>query len=174
MAKLPNPEFPMKDKYEVGYGKPPKASRFGIRPQPDRSSKSDGTKASTIGIAATLNGSMKITHNGTVVRVPPHEAMMQGLANSGLRGNIRAMKVFLLECKKAGMLEAPPAPQTAGVLMAPVGISVQLTARLVSIAGPPPWHEELVEECKSEYERERENIQKLLEEEKVRRHERRK
>jgi hypothetical protein len=168
MAKLPNPEFSMKGEYEVGYGKPPKATRFGNRPQPNRSSKPGPARRAAIDVAATIDGLVTVTHNGRVVRMHPHEAMMHGLAKSGLRGKLPAIKAFLLECKKAGLLEGPPAQQTSGVIFAPKGVPVELAARLVRIAGPPPWDDKLYDQCKAEYERDRENIDRLTEQEKAR------
>src|ERR1700736_1642221 len=99
MAKLPNPEFSMKGEYEVGYGKPPKATRFGNRPQPSRSSKSGPAREAAIDVAATINRPMKVTQRGATVRMHPHEAQMHGLAKTGLGGSLRAIKEFLLECK---------------------------------------------------------------------------
>jgi hypothetical protein len=107
MAKLQIRSFPMKDKYEVGYGKPPKATRFGNRPQPNRSSKSGPARGAAINVAAAINRPMKVVHRGAAVRIHPHEALMQGLAKSGLSGKLGAIKEFLLECKKAGLLDAP-------------------------------------------------------------------
>ena len=111
----------MKGEYEVGYGKPPKATRFGNRPQPDRSSKPGPTRRAAIGLAAVTNGLMAVTHNGRVVRMHPHEAMLHGLAKNGLRGKQSAIKAFLVECKKAGLLEGPPAQQTSGSIFVPKG-----------------------------------------------------
>jgi hypothetical protein len=161
----------MKDGYEVGYGKPPKATRFGARPQPNRSSKSGPAREAAIDVAAAINSPMKVTHRGAAVRMHPHEAVMHGLAKNGMRGNLRAMKEFFLECKKAGLLDAPPARQTSGVLTAPKGVPLELAAHLVRLAGPPPWDDEIYDDCKSQYERERENIRRLLKEEKARQNE---
>jgi hypothetical protein len=170
MAKLPNPEFPMKDKYEVGYGKPPKATRFGHRPQPNRSSKSGSARKAAIDIAATIDGMVTVTQNGRRVRMHPHEAALHGLAKNGLRGKLRAIKEFLLECKKAGLLDAP-VRQTSGTLTVPNGVPVGLFARLVRMAGPPPWDDDLYDQCRAAYESDSENIEMLLEEEKARRDE---
>jgi hypothetical protein len=115
------PGASMKDKYEIGYGKPPKGTRFGNRPQPNRTSKTGPAREAAINIAATTNGPMTVRHNGAVVRMHPHEAMMHGLTKSGMRGKLSAIKAVLLECKKAGLLEAPPAQLTSGVIFAPKG-----------------------------------------------------
>ncbi len=157
----------MKDKYEIGYGKPPKATRFGNRPQPDRSSKPGPARGAAIDLAATTNGLMTVRHNGAVVRMHPHEAMLHGLAKSGLRGKLSAIRAVLLECKKAGLLEAPPAQQASGVIFAPKGVPIELADRLIRMAGPPPWDDDLFDQCKAEYERDCENIERL--EEKARR-----
>ena len=160
----------MKDEYEVGYGKPPKATRFGTRPQPDRSSKSGPAREAAIDLAATTNGLMTVRHNGAVVRMHPHEAMMHGLVKSGLGGKLSAIKAVLLECKKAGLLETPT-QLTSGVIFAPKGVPTSLAARVVRIAGPPPWDDELYDQCEAEYERDCENIERLTEQEKARRDE---
>jgi hypothetical protein len=154
----------MKDKYEVGYGKPPKASRFGNRPQPSRSSRS----GPAIDVAATINRPMKVTQRGAAFRMHPHEAQMHGLAKKGLLGKLHAMKEFFLECKKAGLLDAPPARQTSGVITVPKGVPIGVAARLVRMAGPPPWDNDLYDQCKADYEHDCENIERL-EEEKARR-----
>ena len=153
----------MKDKYEVGYGKPPKASRFGNRPQPDRSSKSEPANEAAIDLAAAINGLIPVTHNGKATRMHPHEAAMHGLMKNALRGNLRAMKEIFSECKKAGLLEAPLAQLTSGAIFAPKGVPIELAARLVRIVGPPPWDNEVLEIFWSEYERDCENIERLAE-----------
>jgi hypothetical protein len=101
----------------------------------------------------------------------PHEATMHGLTRNALRGKVRAMKEYFSQCKKAGLLDAPPARQTTGVLTIPQGIPLQLAVRLVKLSGPPPWDDELYDKCKAEHERECENIRRLLEDEKARRDE---
>ena len=160
----------MQDKYEVGYGKPPKASRFGTRPQPDRSSRPRTTEDIQVDVVATINRPLTVTQNGKAVRMHPHEAMMLGLLKSALSGKIGAMKQFFAECKKAGMFDAP-VRQTSGVITVPKGIPLELAARLVKEGGPPPWQDEFYDYHKAEYQRDRAEIQNLLEEEKARRNE---
>jgi hypothetical protein len=163
-------EFLMKAEYEVGYGKPPKASRFGSRPQPNRSSTPRAAKAAPADLSDTINW-ITFKRDGVTVRMHSHEAMMHGLVKSGMRGKLRAMKEFFLHCKKAGLLEALPAQQTSGTIFAPKGVPIELAARLVRLAGPPPWDDELYDQCKAEYDSDRENIARLLAEEKERQNE---
>jgi hypothetical protein len=160
----------MQDKYEVGYGKPPKATRFGTRPQPNRSPKPRTMNDIPVDVAATINRALTITQNGKMVRMHPHEAMMLGLLKSGLSGKIRAMRVFFAECKKAGMFDAP-VHQTSGVITAPKGVPLELAAFLVKECGTPPWDEKLYEYYHAEYERDCADIENLLKKEKARRNE---
>ena len=159
----------MQDEYEVGYGKPPKATRFGNRPQP--SSRSRPAKPAAVDVAAVINRPMTITRNGASVRMHPHEALMHGLAKAALGGKLRATKEFFSECKKAGLLDGPAASQTSGVLTIPNGIPLALGFLLLQRAGLPPWHDALYDQCKAEYERDCEHIERLTEAEKARRNE---
>jgi hypothetical protein len=159
----------MKDKYEVGYGKPPKATRFGNRPQPNRSSKQEYPQDTAFDVDARINGPIKVKRGGKEVRMHPHEATLLALAQTGLNGGkIGAIREFLRECKKAGLLIARPTQPIAGVTSAPKGVPIGLAARLIRTAGPPPWDADLLEECKAEYERDCENIERLAVLEKAR------
>ena len=160
-GEAPNPEFSMEDTYKVGYGKPPKASQFGNRSQPDRSAKSEPGKKTAVDVAATLNSNMKVSQRGATVRMHLHEAMMLGLAKRGLDGSVRALKQFFLECKKAGLLEAPPRPQTGGIIEAPKGVPCGLAARLVRTVGLPPWPDDIYAQFRAEYDLDREHIERL-------------
>ena len=158
-------------KYEVGYGKPPKATRFGNRPQPNRSSRKEAPRDPAFDVAARLNDPIRVKHGGKEVRMHPHEATLFALARSGLNGKIGAIREFFRECKTAGLLAAAPAQPIAGVITAPKGVPLGLAARLVRTAGPPPWDADLLEEYRAEYESECENIERLAERQKARQNE---
>jgi hypothetical protein len=97
----------------------------------------------------------------------PHEATLYALAKRALKGEIRPLRHVLNEFKSAGLLEAPAAQPTSGVLVAPKGVPLELTARLVRLAGVPPWPAEIFDPVKAEYDRDRAHIQRLLEEAKA-------
>jgi hypothetical protein len=84
---------------------------------------------------------------------------------------VRALKELFLECKKADLLKTPAPPQTSGFIMVPNGMSGELAARLVRMAGPPPWDDDLYAECKAEYDADCEHIERLTEIEKARQNE---
>ena len=148
--------------YEVGYGRPPKATRFGVREQPDRSTRHP-SKKEPVDIAALLDRSVTISRNGKQTKMHAHEAMLFALAKQALAGQMRALRQILKAFKAAGLLEAPTPPQTNGVLVVPKGLPMKLAARLVGLAGPPPWDADLFDAAEAEYYADRAHIQRLLE-----------
>lgn len=155
--------------YEVGYGKPPKATRFGVRPQPDPSRR-QSSKKEPADIAALLGGSVSVARNGRASKMHPYEAVLYAMAKQALGGKIRSIRQILKEFKSAGLLEAPLWSQTSGVLIVPEGVPMQLAVRLVQLVGVPPWDADLFDAFKAEYEADCARIQKLLKEAKEKYH----
>ena len=154
--------------YEVGYGRPPKATRFGVRAQPDRSKRQSSKREP---VAALLDRSVSLSRNGKQTKMHVYEAMLHALAKQALGGQVRALRQILKLFKEAGLLEAPPPPQTHGVLIVPKDVPVELASRLVRLAGPPPWDADLFNEAKAEYEADCAHIQRLLKQTKANYHE---
>jgi hypothetical protein len=148
--------------YEVGYGKPPKATRFGVRPQPNRSGRQSSKKEPDI--AALLAGSVRVARNGRAIKMHPYEAMLFAMAKPALAGKIRSVRQILKEFRSAGLLETPLWPQSSGVLVVPKGVPMQLAVRLVQFVGVPPWEADVFDAFKAEYEADCAHIQKLLKE----------
>ena len=111
--------------YEVGYGKPPIATRFGVRAQPDRS-KSPIAKAKSpaLDIAALLDRPIQAKIDGRLKKIHPHEAMLHGLFKRGMEGEIRALQMLMEQCKRAGLLDSPATLQN-DVIQAPEGVPME-------------------------------------------------
>jgi hypothetical protein len=148
--------------YKVGYGKPPEEFRFGRRPQPNRD-KRQHSKEQRPDIASLLDRPMRVKLNGKQAKMHPHEAMLHGLFARVVAGEIRAIKLFLQECKRAGLLERPPAEPNSGVVEIPKEVPMHLGGRLVRIAVRPPW-DDLYVQVKAEYERDCAYLAKLKQE----------
>jgi len=149
--------------YEVGYGRPPKATRFGVRAQPDRSKRQSAEKKST-DLAALLDRSVSLSLNGKRTKMHTYEAMLRALAKQALSGQIRPLRQMVKLFKEAGLLKAALPPKTHGVLEVPKGVPTELAVRLIRLAGPPPWDSDLFDEAKAEYEADCADIEKLLKE----------
>ena len=160
-----NQDVPCSDNYEVGYGKPPKATRFGARPQPARTARRT-SKGQAPDVAALLDRPIEARIGGKKTKLHPHEAMLHGLFQRVVAGETRAIKLFLEECKQAKLLD-PPKALTHGVIEVPKDIPIPVASRLVRRAGPPPWDPELVDRLKAEYERDIAHIEQLKEEAKA-------
>ena len=152
--------------YEVGYGRPPKATRFGVRAQPDRSKRRSSTRES-VDVAALLDRSVSLSRNGKQTKMHAYEAMLHALAKQALGGQIRALRQILKLFKEAGLLEAPTPPQTHGVFVVPKNVKAELAVRLIRLAGPPPWDADLFDEVEAEYEADCAHIERLLKETKA-------
>jgi hypothetical protein len=159
-------DVPSSDTYEVGYGKPPKATRFGARPQPARTTRRT-SRGQPPDIAGLLDRPIEARIGGKKTKLHPHEAMLHGLFQRVVAGEIRAIKLFLEECKRAKLLDPPPEVLSHGVLEVPKGVPMRLAVRLVSCAGPPPWDAELFDQLKAEYERDLAHIEQLKQEAKA-------
>jgi hypothetical protein len=152
--------------YEVGYGKPPIATRFGVRAQPDRSKNPIAkAKSPAFDIAALLERPMQAKIDGKLKKIHPHEAMLHGLFRRGVEGEVRALQEFLQYCRRAGLLDLPAAINSS-VIHAPQGVPIELVARLVRYAGAPPWDSELFGQWEAEYDRDIANLEKLKSESK--------
>lgn len=147
--------------YEVGYGKPPSATKFGNRAQPNRFVKEPSAAPQTL--AALLDGHELVERAGRRARVHAHEAMMVSLANLVLRKNkIGAAKKFLQECHKAKLLEPEPSARTSGVIVVP-HTKYPVFDFLVSREGLPPWNENIIAKAEAEYHRDLQILRGLKE-----------
>ncbi|WP_375764362.1 hypothetical protein ACE10X_17195 [Bradyrhizobium sp. Pha-3] len=146
--------------YEVGYGKPPKATRFGTRPQPVRPNR-PLAKHPTPDLAALLERPIEARIGGKKIKLHPHEAVLHGLFKRVVAGEIRAIKLFFEECKRAGLLDRSSEVVNRAVIEVPNGVPMLLGKRLVEHAGPPPWDAELFDKFKAEFERDLAHIEEL-------------
>ncbi|MGY4406858.1 hypothetical protein [Bradyrhizobium sp. USDA 3315] len=153
---------PRNETYEVGYGKPPKATRFGVRAQPLRTRRRRD-KQHAPDIAALLERPIEARIGGKLTKLHPHEAMLHGLFKRAVGGEIRAIKRFLEECKRAKLLDPPPQIVNRSVVVVPDGTPMSLAARLFNCVGPPPWDPDLCEQFRCEYERDLAHIEQLKE-----------
>jgi uncharacterized protein DUF5681 len=120
--------------YEVGYGRPPKATRFGVRAQPDRS-KRQSSKNEPPDLAGLLDRSVSLSRNGKQTKMHAYEAMLHALAKQALGGQIRALRQILKLFKEAGLLEAPTPPQTA--VEPGTEVNVEVEEFLKAVRGEP-------------------------------------
>jgi hypothetical protein len=77
--------------YEVGYGKPPKDTRFKPGQTGNRKGRPKGTKNFRTDVKATLSSKIRITRNGSPRKISTQEAMLMLLQKKALGGDVRAL-----------------------------------------------------------------------------------
>ena len=86
---------PSQPDYAVGYGRPPKETRF----QPGKSGNPTGRRTGSRSVGAILNDvfrqKIEVTENGKTRRVIALEVMARRLRNDALRGDAKAIKLSI-------------------------------------------------------------------------------
>jgi Family of unknown function (DUF5681) len=81
--------------YVVGYGRPPKETRF----QPGKSGNPNGRRKGSRSVSAVLDDvfrqKIEVTENGKTRRITALEAMARRLRNDALRGDAKAIKLSI-------------------------------------------------------------------------------
>lgn len=97
--------------YEVGRGKPPKASRF----KPGQSGNPGGRKKGSLNfktmLLEVLEAEMEITEKGRGRRVPTVQALMLSQVQEGLRGKLRAIDSMLDRYERYADVDAEQADE---------------------------------------------------------------
>jgi hypothetical protein len=87
------------DDYEVGYGRPPKRTRFAKGRSGNRRGRPRNTRNLKTDLRTVLDEGLTLTIAGHEVKLSARRAMMIALRNKALKGDVRAigMLVTLLE-----------------------------------------------------------------------------
>lgn len=109
MAK-PRQKPAPQDDYEIGYGRPPRHSRFKPGQSGNPKGRPRGRKNVHTILEETLYRPVPITENGRKRKVPAIEAMFLGLLRKSLDGDLRAVSqisklMTMLQAASAGATE---------------------------------------------------------------------
>lgn len=93
--KGPRKPRPSEGDYEVGYGRPPNATRF----QPGRSGnpkgRPSGVKSAAAALQEALSAKVTVQIHGRPRTITMQEAMLKGLVNAAVRQQLPAIRVVL-------------------------------------------------------------------------------
>jgi Family of unknown function (DUF5681) len=81
--------------YEVGYGKPPKHTRFKPGQSGNPKGRKPGSKNVMTLLEQTLFDTVKVRENGKVRRVPAIQACLLNLRNQAIKGDPKALDRFI-------------------------------------------------------------------------------
>jgi hypothetical protein len=85
----------MKPAYAVGYGRPPKATRFKKGESGNPKGRPKGSRPVGAVLQEILEQRIAVTENGRTRRIPALEVMLRRLANDAMRNDVAALKTIL-------------------------------------------------------------------------------
>jgi hypothetical protein len=93
------------DIYEVGYGKPPVATRFKPGQSGNAKGRPKGSTSARAALEKTLSAPITITEGGVARRVEQLEAMFKATMAKALRGDARAAALVVRLMEQFGLSE---------------------------------------------------------------------
>jgi len=115
--------------YEVGYGRPPRRTRFTKGQSGNPRGRPRGAKNLTTLLSDALNERVIVTENGGRRRVTKREAIITQLVNRSATADLRAMKILLDILREIESRTEPTAPETSDFSAADEKILEQFKAR---------------------------------------------
>jgi Family of unknown function (DUF5681) len=81
--------------YEVGYGRPPIATRFAAGNRANPNGRPRGSRSVGAILQDIMRQKIAVSENGKTRRIPTLEVILRRLANDAMRGNQRALKLLM-------------------------------------------------------------------------------
>lgn len=98
----------MTKSYAVGYGKPPKHSRFKQGQSGNPKGRPKGARSLAAALQEELKQLITVTENGRARKLPKQDALVKSLVNKALQGNAKALQLILSRADRYGADPSPP------------------------------------------------------------------
>jgi Family of unknown function (DUF5681) len=115
--------------YEVGYGKPPRHTRFTKGRSGNPRGRSPGAKNLKTLLSEALNELVIVAENGGRRKVTKREAIIKQLVNQSATADWRAIKILLDLIREIEGQSEPASPETSAFSEADAKVLEQLRAR---------------------------------------------
>ena len=115
--------------YEVGYGKPPRHTRFVKGRSGNPRGRPPGTKNLKTLLSEALNEPVIVTENGGSRKVTKRQAIITQLVNRSATADFRAIKILLDIVRDIERQTEPTAPETSDFSEADEKVLKQIKAR---------------------------------------------
>jgi hypothetical protein len=149
----------------VGYRKPPKQAQFrkGVSGNPRGRPKRTGA------IPLSLEGAMEevvtVRQNGEARKLPRKEVQLRRMLKQVVeKQNLKAIAYLMGQFEKHGVLAAD-APVTNFVIVIPYTVPFKLGCMVLDRYGPPPWSRHQIASLKPAYLAQRDERQRIYDEE---------
>ena len=124
-----------KDNYEVGYGKPPRHTRFAQGQSGNPRGRPPGAKNFATLLSEALYETVIVSENGGRRKVTKRQAIITQLVNRSATADFRAIKILLDIVRDIERQTEPTAPETSDFSEADEKVLEQIKARF-SIGKP--------------------------------------
>ena len=118
-----------KGDYEVGYGKPPRDTRFPKGQSGNPRGRPPGAKNLKTLLSEALNEPVIVTENGGRRKVTKRQAIVTQLVNRSATADFRAIKILLDIVRDIERQTEPTAPETSDFSEADEKVLAQIKAR---------------------------------------------
>ena len=126
-----------RDDYAVGYGRPPRHTRFGKGHSGNPRGRPPGAKNLKVLLSEALDQSVTVTENGRRRKVTKREAIITQLVNRSATADLRALKI-LFDMMRDLEAQTEPAPgETPAFSAADEKVLEQLRARFSGVKSEP-------------------------------------
>ena len=117
--------------YEVGYGKPPRHTRFQKGQSGNSRGRPGGSKNLKTMLSEALNEPVIITENGRRRKITKREAIVREVVNRSATPDLRAVKIVFDLLRDIEGQSEPAPPETSPFTAADEEVIEQLKARLL-------------------------------------------
>jgi hypothetical protein len=116
--------------YEVGYGKPPRHTRFKTGQSGNLRGRPNGSHNLSTLLSEALNEPVVVAENGGRRSISKRRAIITQLVNRSAKGDLRALKILLDILPDIDRRTEPASCQTSAFSLADEKVIAQLKARL--------------------------------------------
>lgn len=124
--------------YKVGYGKPPKATRFKKGQSGNPKGRPKNKRAEEIDALKILEEPVTATQNGRATKMQPFEAMLRQHVAKAVNGNLSSIKRVIKIFREHGILSEAITRSTGGVVVVPSQIEFDDFFALAKAEGISP------------------------------------
>jgi hypothetical protein len=119
--------------YEVGYGKPPRDTRFKEGQSGNPRGRPPGAKNLKTLLSEALNEPVVVAENGGHRKITKRQAIITQLVNRSATADLRAIKILLDMLRDIESQTEPASPETAAFTAADEKVIEQLRARFANL-----------------------------------------
>jgi hypothetical protein len=134
--------------YDVGYCRPPEASRFKKGQEPPRRKP---TEKQATDIASLLDAPVAVISGGKKEKVPPYEAMLLSMVKAALEGKTSALQYLFRQFDKYELLKRAEKRHWNPTILVPIEMPIEMGSMLYWQFGRQPWTDEKIELVRRHY-----------------------